>query len=218
MTFSISLRLKRRKWIYILTSFIYLLSYKGLLRSVEYKAEQKHIQFIYEADESLPTGIHADEKRLRQVLINLIGNAIKFTDAGYVKFVVKTQAITEKSSVEELDQKLVNATNRYRLRFQIEDTGVGMSDEQLEKIFLPFEQVGSGAKQTEGTGLGLAITHKIVLLMDTTLEVRSEIGEGSLFWFDIDVSEAHDWLASSSLTSQSAIAGFKGPKAQHTGN
>lgn len=186
---------------------------QGVAEICKIKAEQKHIQFIYEAEESLPVGIYADEKRLRQVLINLMGNAIKFTDAGYVKFVVKAQVITEQGAVEEApDQKLANATNRYRLRFQIEDTGVGMSDEQLEKIFLPFEQVGSRAKQAEGTGLGLAITHKIVSLMDTTLKVQSEIGEGSLFWFDIEVSEAHDWAASSILRSQRAIAGFKGPK------
>lgn len=186
---------------------------QGVAEICRIKAEQKHIQFIYEAEETLPVGIYADEKRLRQVLINLISNDIKFTDVGYVKFIVKAQKITEQGFAEgALDQKVAGVTNQYRLRSQIEDTGVGMSNEQLEKIFLPFEQVGSSTKQLEGTGLGLAITYKIISLMDTTLEVRSKIDRGSLFWFDIEVPEAYDWVGSSISASQRAIAGFKEPK------
>ncbi|MGC1306013.1 MAG: ATP-binding protein [Phormidesmis sp.] len=165
---------------------------QGVTEICRIKAEQKHIDFIYEAENDLPTGICADEKRLRQVLINLIGNAIKFTDMGHVKFVVKAQKLiapadalsVEKSAEKPVEKPVEKTTLTYRLRFQIEDTGVGMTANQLEKIFLPFEQVGSTTKQSEGTGLGLAITHKIVALMGTTLEVQSEIGKGSLFWFD----------------------------------
>ncbi|MEL6350923.1 MAG: ATP-binding protein [Cyanobacteria bacterium J06627_28] len=173
---------------------------QGVAEICRIKAEQKRIEFIYDAEPDLPVGIEADEKRLRQVLINLLGNAIKFTDAGYVKFVVKAQRPQKESE------------DVYRLRFQVQDTGVGMTEEQLEKIFLPFEQVGSSHKQSEGTGLGLAITHKIVDMMGTTLEVQSTLNEGTLFWFDIEVPEARDWVASSITSQKGKIIGFEGPR------
>ena len=158
---------------------------------------------MYEAEADLPIGIDADEKRLRQVLINLLGNAIKFTDEGYVKFVVKAH---------RLEPETASSQATYKLRFQIEDTGVGMTPEQLETIFLPFEQVGSIRKKSEGTGLGLAITLKIVSMMCTTLELTSELNKGSMFWFDIEVPEAHDWVASSITSQNGKIIGFVGSK------
>ena len=175
------------------TSFL-----QGVAEICRIKAEQKHVDFIYEAEKDLPVGILADEKRLRQVLINLIGNAIKFTDEGYVKLVVKAHKIADAPE------------GRYRLRFHIEDTGVGMSEAQLEKIFLPFEQVGSSEKQSEGTGLGLAITSQIVSLMGTELNVSSELGKGSLFWFDAELPEARDWVASSIAAPKGTITGYEG--------
>ncbi|MEM9004938.1 MAG: ATP-binding protein [Cyanobacteria bacterium P01_F01_bin.86] len=174
---------------------------QGVAEICRIKAEQKRIDFIYEPEEDLPVGISADEKRLRQVLINLLGNAIKFTSEGHVKFIVKAQKQPEESPQDK---------PQYRLRFQIEDTGSGMSEEQLEKIFLPFEQVGSASKRSEGTGLGLAITHKIVGMMGSSLEVQSEPDKGSLFCFDIEVPEAHDWVASSMSSKDGMISGFEG--------
>jgi len=176
---------------------------QGVAEICRIKAEQKQIDFIYEAEADLPIGIDADEKRLRQVLINLLGNAIKFTDEGCVKFVVKARQLEPDSPTDQV---------RYCLRFQIEDTGVGMSEEQLEKVFLPFEQVGSISKKSEGTGLGLAITQKIVKMMGTTLELESELNKGSLFWFDIEVLEAHDWVASSMTSQNGKILGYEGDK------
>ncbi|MEL6604844.1 MAG: response regulator [Cyanobacteria bacterium J06614_10] len=180
---------------------------QGVAEICRIKAEQKQIEFLYEVDADLPIGIKADEKRLRQVLINLLGNAIKFTDSGYVKFVVKARRTSDKIAAGAADEK----DESVLLRFQIEDTGVGMSDDQLEKIFLPFEQVGSTAKQAEGTGLGLAITHKIVAMMGTTLEVQSTLGEGTLFWFDAEVPEAQEWVESSIVAKKGLILGFEGP-------
>ncbi|MEO1394665.1 MAG: ATP-binding protein [Cyanobacteria bacterium J06634_5] len=174
---------------------------QGVAEICRIKAEQKHINFIYEPEENLPIGVFADEKRLRQVLINLLGNAVKFTAEGQVKFVVKTQKQNNSSSQNQI---------LYRLRFQIEDTGSGMSEDQLQKIFLPFEQVGSTSKRSEGTGLGLAITHKIVEMMGTTLEVQSELNQGSVFAFEIDVPEAHDWAAASMASKNGMISGFEG--------
>ncbi|HIK13198.1 MAG TPA: AAA family ATPase [Oscillatoriaceae cyanobacterium M33_DOE_052] len=136
------------------------------------KAKQKGISFVYEATTSLPEYVYGDEKRLRQVLLNLLGNAVKFTDAGGVNFRVGV---------------LETRGSEYQIRFQIEDTGVGMTPEQLEKIFLPFEQVGEVRKREEGTGLGLAIGQKIASLMGSSLQVKSVPGEGSVFWLDVNL-------------------------------
>lgn len=162
------------------------------------RAEQKGIAFVYEADQELPAGIRSDEKRLRQVLINLLGNAIKFTDRGSVVFRVKAQRIAESSL--------------YRLRFQIEDTGVGINAEQISKIFLPFEQAGDLQKQAEGTGLGLAISQRIVALMGSQIEVQSKMGKGSSFWFDVELPEAKEWSIASRFVQQGKVIGYEGQK------
>ncbi|MDZ7962984.1 MAG: ATP-binding protein [Aulosira sp. DedQUE10] len=167
------------------------------------KAEQKGITFVYQPDERLPIGIQADEKRLRQVLINLLGNAIKFTEKGTVTFEVKIQQIKNRDQDKPLT---------YQIRFQVEDTGVGMASEQIEKIFLPFEQVGNIKKQSEGTGLGLAISHKIVAIMGSTIEVQSQLEQGSIFWFDIEIPEAQEWANKSKVSQQETIVSFKGEK------
>lgn len=144
-------------------------------------AQQKGIGFIYELVNQIPTSIFADEKRLRQVLINLLGNAVKFTETGQVTFTV--EIISNIQNSKQLNNKI---------RFQIEDTGVGMTAEQLEKIFLPFEQVGDSLHKSEGTGLGLAISRKIVEIMDSKIQVESIFGGGSKFWFDLDLPDVTD--------------------------
>lgn len=168
------------------------------------KAEQKGIYFNYESDTNLPIGVQADEKRLRQVLINLLGNAIKFTETGGVTFTV---SLVENYKVED-----IQADNIHKIRFQIIDTGVGMNDEQLKKIFLPFEQVGNFQKQSEGTGLGLTISKKIVALMGSTLEVESYPNKGSKFWFDVEISQATEWIQHFITAPQKNIIGFQGEK------
>jgi signal transduction histidine kinase/DNA-binding NarL/FixJ family response regulator len=174
---------------------------QGVVEICRIKAEQKGITFIYQHDEQLPLGIQADEKLLRQVLINLLSNAIKFTDQGKVTFSVTTQKV--KDSQEE-------KITIHSVRFQVEDSGVGISPEDLEKIFLPFEQVGSIKKQSEGTGLGLAITQRIIALMGGTLQVQSQLGEGSTFWFEVELAEAMAWAEAATLFPQGTITGFKG--------
>ncbi len=129
------------------------------------RATEKRIEFVYEAVSELPNVVYADEKRLRQILLNLISNAIKFTQQGQVKLTVKYQAA--------------------KIHFEIEDSGEGIAADQLETIFLPFEQVGKQSKQTEGTGLGLAITKTLIEMMNGKLEVTSKLGFGSKFWFSI---------------------------------
>lgn len=170
---------------------------QGVVDICSVRAEQKKIAFVYSAESAIPSGIYADEKRLRQVLINLLGNAIKFTECGEVKFIVKSR-------------KLNNLN--YQIRFQIEDTGVGMTAEQLTKIFLPFEQVGSNKDRVQGTGLGLAITQKIVSMMKSNIQVSSQLGKGSIFWFDLEVTETTKWSDTARLKSQGKIVGFHGDK------
>ena len=169
----------------------------GVAEICRIKAEQKGIGFKSPNLSALPSGIKVDEKRLRQVLINLLGNAIKFTDKGGVTFkaiVIKAEATVNK------------------IRFQVEDTGVGMNPEQLEKIFLPFEQVGESSRMAEGTGLGLAISQKIVKMMDSKLEVRSRWGEGSVFWFDLELPLATDWVLEEKIKSAKNIIGIEEKK------
>jgi signal transduction histidine kinase/DNA-binding NarL/FixJ family response regulator len=169
---------------------------EGIAEICRIRAEQKGITFAYEVDSEIPMGIHADEKRLRQVLINLLGNAIKFTDSGGVVFKVE----------------IIGFQTTSKIRFQIEDTGVGMSPEQLEKVFLPFEQVDNTQKQSEGAGLGLAISQKVLLLMNSNLEVKTKLGEGSVFKFDVELLRATDWSEASRISIQGTIIGFEGTK------
>ncbi|OUC11570.1 MAG: hypothetical protein B0A82_27220 [Alkalinema sp. CACIAM 70d] len=145
------------------------------------RAAEKGIDFTYQPDPEMGPIVEVDEKRLRQVLINLIGNAIKFTDRGEVCLKVKC----EKPIIRAADNP---STSHQRLRFEVKDTGVGISPQQLEQIFLPFEQVGDPRRQAEGTGLGLTISQQIVGLMGSKLEVQSELGQGSCFAFTVEVA------------------------------
>jgi len=174
---------------------------EGVAEICRIRAEQKVIKFIYQPDTQLPVSLRADEKRLRQVLINLLGNAIKFTDKGSVTFRISSQNSNSTTQPEI-----------YKIRFEVEDTGVGMTSEQLEKIFLPFEQVGETKKQAEGTGLGLAISLKIVSLMGSQIKVESEYGKGSTFWFEVELPVASDWAKNSRVVEQGTIIGYQGKK------
>ncbi len=187
------------------------------------KAEQKEIGFDYEALNRLPTAIHADEKRLRQVLINLLGNAIKFTDQGSVKFKVgvltNSQDFPDKLDIDahpkthyQVESGNEIDTEITKIRFQVEDTGVGMTPEQLDKIFLAFEQVGDSAHKAEGTGLGLAISRKIVEMMGSQIYVESSYGKGSKFWFDLDLIEATDLMKLEKTNYKQNVIGYQGER------
>ena len=173
---------------------------KGVGEICRIRAEQKGIDFIYEQLTELPTAVNADEKRLRQVLINLLGNAIKFTDKGSVKFKVAFLGNGEK-----------NGSNNGKIRFQIEDTGVGMTPEQISKIFLPFEQVGDTKKQAEGTGLGLAISRKLVEMMGSEIQVDSQVGKGSIFWMDLELPIVSEWVSLPGKVERNII-GYQGER------
>lgn len=186
----------------------------GVAEICRIRAQEKGISFIHQADAQLPVGIHADEKRLRQVLINLLSNAIKFTSSGGVTF--KVGLIANGSLLMANGQKQLAISNEQlticQIRFEIEDTGVGMTPEQLEKIFLPFEQVGDTKKQAEGTGLGLAISKKIVEMMGSELKVESTFGKGSRFWLDLDLEIASNWIQTATVFQSGKIVGIKEKK------
>jgi signal transduction histidine kinase/FixJ family two-component response regulator len=164
------------------------------------KAEQKGVKVHYHPGANLPIAVYADDKRLRQVLLNLLSNAVKFTDFGSVTFTV--------TPVEPVEVPHSPST---RIRFQIEDTGIGIPAEKLSTIFLPFEQAGKRDRNSEGTGLGLAISQQIVQMMGSTIQVSSTLGKGSCFWFEVDLPTAADWLSQPATASQKVI-GYQGER------
>ncbi|MDX2243153.1 MAG: PAS domain S-box protein [Leptolyngbyaceae cyanobacterium bins.302] len=159
------------------------------------RTQQKGISFLYEPLTALPIAVHADEQRLRQVLINLLSNAIKFTDQGGVAFKVGVNL----------------QSPAHRIRFQVEDTGIGIAPEHLEEIFLPFQQVGDRQRMNEGTGLGLAISRRLVSLMGGELQVRSTPGQGSTFWFELELKAVEHWQKPA-LTKTPEIIGYQGDR------
>ncbi|KJY88478.1 histidine kinase [Vibrio neptunius] len=139
------------------------------------RAKQKELFFDCNIDPAVPQKIEADSIRLKQVINNLIGNALKFTQRGYV----------------ELNLKMLESESGQQLQFEVKDTGVGIAKDKLSSIFNKFQQADSSiTRQYGGTGLGLAISQKIVQMMGGTLEVTSEVNLGSSFYFSIPIVRA----------------------------
>ena len=173
------------------------------------RTQQKDISFTYQIISPLPQGVNADKKRLRQVLSNLLSNAVKFTDRGGVTFKV---GYVRSFQFSLLSSELEDSTqNCSKIRFQVEDTGIGIESSKLAEIFLPFHQVGDRSRAVEGTGLGLAISQKLVQMMGSEIKVRSTLGKGSVFWFDLDLPEISGWHEPNS-SGDRRIVGFKGHK------
>jgi PAS domain S-box-containing protein len=150
---------------------------------IRVRTEHKQIDFMFEGDPNAPMGVYADEKRLREVLINLLDNAVKFTDQGFVK--LKISVLRGGECIDDAGN--VDAHSPYSIRFEVEDSGTGIAQEQLESIFLPFQQVGQNRYVQQGTGLGLSITQQLIKVMGGALHVESIEHEGSIFWFDLDL-------------------------------
>jgi len=147
----------------------------GLLSS---QALKKKVDLGYLIDESVPRVIHGDCSRIRQVVINLVGNAIKFTEMGEVSIHVRHSEAAESEGADGM------------LQFEVQDTGIGITEASQQKIFDAFTQVDSSStKKYEGTGLGLAISKQIVELMGGSIWVSSEMGRGSSFFFTLPSGE-----------------------------
>jgi predicted ATPase/signal transduction histidine kinase/DNA-binding NarL/FixJ family response regulator/tRNA A-37 threonylcarbamoyl transferase component Bud32 len=180
---------------------------ENVLEICRIRANQKQITLNYEVVSPLPQVVYADEKRLRQVLLNLLGNAIKFTESGSVTFRVGyVRHWSSATNPAELEAEI-----NYKIRFQIEDTGIGIATEQLEQIFQPFHCVNEPGQRAEGTGLGLAISRQLVQLMGGEIHVKSRLKQGSTFWLDLELPESHQSSSLDQVVLRS-IAGYKGTR------
>ena len=168
---------------------------------LQLQAQKKGLQLIFDQEPNLPQYIKTDESKLRQVLLNLLGNAIKFTTEGGVTLRLKAEPVSmeasenvnSNSSITNDPRSLAlpgNAITNYRLCFEIEDTGPGISPEEMDNLFKPFAQTETGRRSQEGTGLGLPISRQFIQLMQGDITVSSKVGEGSMFKFDIAVALA----------------------------
>ncbi len=146
---------------------------EDVVRLIEVRAKAKGLRLSMRIDPRIPPTLYGDVGRLRQILLNLTSNAVKFTDRGEV----------------EVALTLVNPQSpRSRVRFAVRDTGIGIAGSDLVRLFQPFVQAdGSDSRRYGGSGLGLAICKRLVALMGGEIGVKSELGRGSLFWFDLDL-------------------------------
>ena len=140
------------------------------------RAEEKGLDFVTQIELDLPAIVNTDETRLRQVILNLLSNAIKFTNIGSVTFSVSGTALEPNLNIKTI-------------RFQVEDTGRGISQDKYETVFAPFGQVDQSNQDSDGTGLGLPICQNILSLMDSKLYMGSKVNQGSRFWFDLTLEE-----------------------------
>ncbi|WP_280151608.1 ATP-binding protein [Piscinibacter sp. XHJ-5] len=171
---------------------------------VQVKADEKNLLFVQDFAPDLPATVQVDEKRLRQVLLNLLSNAVRFTDAGQVTLRVRRLALPR------WQNRAQPQDNTVRLRFEVEDTGIGMTQAQADKLFQPFEQVAEKPRREGGTGLGLAISRQLVHLMGGDIGLRTQPDHGSCFWFEL-VLPASDLLVPSPPR-QSLPTGYEGPR------
>jgi PAS domain S-box-containing protein len=170
---------------------------------VRVKAEEKGLLFSFRPAAGLPATVRVDETRLRQVLLNLLSNAVKFTDRGQVVLLVQPLPV--------MPQRLEDrhgAPSLVRLRFEVRDTGVGMNEAQLARLFQPFEQVGDAKKREGGAGLGLAISRHLIRLMGGDIHVVSKPGEGSAFSFELELPSTDATVTES--TARGDPVGYEG--------
>jgi CheY-like chemotaxis protein len=160
------------------------------------QAIKSGLQLVFEYQESTPQHIYTDGVKLRQVLINLLSNALKFTHSGTVKLQANLLNITQDNQT---------LSSPFTLNFIIQDTGVGISTEELPQIFEAFNQAQAGRETHEGTGLGLAISRRFIELMNGDISVTSQLGEGTTFQFQIQTDLGAETLNHYSTTSGKII-------------
>ena len=167
----------------------------GIANIIGIRAENKALVFACTLAPDLPPFVQVDEKRLRQILLNLLTNAVKFTDHGRV----------------DLQVKLVSQSpQEARLSFAVRDTGTGIPPDQLERVFRPFEQAGAAQHRAAGTGLGLGISRQLAQLMGTEIQVESAWGQGSCFSFIL--STAAIAAGRTPDDAGGTVVGYEGPR------
>jgi signal transduction histidine kinase/ligand-binding sensor domain-containing protein/ActR/RegA family two-component response regulator len=173
----------------------------GLEDMFRLRAEQKGIALYFDVSPDVPQFVRMDEGKLRQVLMNLLGNAVKFTQQGGVSLRATTpthptapprprSAAAESAGRSAGGPVTETDSGRLQVLFEVEDTGPGIAPAEVALLFDPFVQTASGQHAQEGTGLGLAISQQFVRLMDGEISVRSEVGKGSTFCFEVPVEAA----------------------------
>jgi two-component system, NarL family, sensor histidine kinase EvgS len=162
---------------------------------VRVDAQKKGLTFVLDMPHDLPALVQADGKRIRQILLNLLGNAIKFTDAGQVKLSVRAVPAGE---------------GEVQLSVSVEDTGMGIGPEDKVRIFAPFEQTEQGRKRESGVGLGLAISQELAHRMGGAIEADSQPGSGSQFRFTVLLPLVHEQLASA--PARRHVVGYEGTR------
>ena len=165
----------------------------SLLQDVQHmfdlKTKQKEIKLFVEQEPNVPQFIYADPGKLRQILINLIGNGVKFTQKGNVILNVKLGNV----KIESGEKKVANTQSfpsTQFLYFEVQDTGLGIAADELEKLFIPFEQTTTGRTIKQGTGLGLSISQNFIQLMGGEISVTSTVGVGTCFKFQIPIRQS----------------------------
>lgn len=152
-------------------NFVSLLN--DVVNMVQRKADEKNLDFILDVDKNIPSILHGDEIRIKQVIINILSNAVKYTTEGSIIFSIQGSECTDGS-----DSVILNVS--------VKDTGVGIKQEDLEKLFVAFERIDEKKNRNiEGTGLGMAIAQKFLNMMDSKIQVESEYGKGSVFSFSL---------------------------------
>lgn len=161
---------------------------KGIQDLLQTPAGQKGLELAFEVSEEVPERLVGDPSRLRQIVVNLVNNAIKFTRSGFVH--LRVERVKEDPSPDRIELPTHTAKPQVLLRFEVTDTGIGIPADKLHRLFQPFSQVdGSTCRQHGGTGLGLAISKRLCELMGGEIGVKSQPGQGSTFFFTIQARE-----------------------------
>lgn len=163
------------------TQFDFHLFLHNLREMMQIKAKDKNLQLIFAVHPNSPQSIKADERKLRQILLNLLGNAIKFTDKGYVLLRVSLMDKEDESS-------------KAIIHFELEDSGIGIAPEEIDNLFEAFVQTSSGKESQTGTGLGLAISQQFAHCMGSHISASSALNKGTVFQFYLEVEQLVEQL------------------------
>jgi len=183
--------IESQKFLIFPKKFDFYLLLNNIVSIFRMKSHNKGLHFQYDPDNNIPRYVNADEKRLRQILFNILSNALKYTLEGQISFNIRKQ--------------------NEKIAFEIKDTGIGIPEDKIEEIFLPFHQLHDGRIQREGAGLGLSITRTIIRMMGSDIHVKSRHGEGTTFYFQLELPEAKADSDMSDRASQPYISGYHGP-------